>query len=194
MSACSRWPPRFSSIISKALKRRHFNCGLLYSTKTEPSTPSAVLLQHVDLHPSGIALSRRHRKVAMHCSCISQHLACARLRATSIFSRIAESGHILFPPLRHNLTHFISLQEDLSRSRGDSPWWTDELSWLRNSTTAASALAGFRLARADDGATPKRRLLFFTKSSGFEHSAIKRKAPDVLQPRGADRDGAGRKT
>ena len=84
-----------------------------------------VLLQHVDLHPSGIALSRRHRKVAMHCSCISQHLAWHVCEPPVSFRRIAESGHILFPPLRRNLTHFISLQEDLSRSRGDSPWWTD---------------------------------------------------------------------
>jgi type 1 glutamine amidotransferase len=30
------------------------------------------------------------------------------------------------------------------------------------------------------GGPPKRKLLFFTKSSGFEHSSIKRKSPDVL--------------
>src|SRR5690242_15159634 len=48
------------------------------------------------------------------------------------------------------------------------------------SAAAASALAPLPLAWAADAAAPKRRLLFFTKSSGFEHSAIKRKSPDKL--------------
>jgi hypothetical protein len=46
--------------------------------------------------------------------------------------------------------------------------------------TAALGLATFPLAWADDAASPKRKLLFFTKSSGYEHSAIKRKSPDEL--------------
>ncbi|HEX8912363.1 MAG TPA: ThuA domain-containing protein [Humisphaera sp.] len=50
---------------------------------------------------------------------------------------------------------------------------------------AAVALSRFPTAWAADdaGATvaaPKRKLLFFTKSSGFEHSAIRRKTPDEL--------------
>jgi hypothetical protein len=46
--------------------------------------------------------------------------------------------------------------------------------------TAAAALGLFQfpLGWADEG--PKRKLLFFTKSSGFEHSSIKRKKPDEL--------------
>jgi uncharacterized protein len=48
------------------------------------------------------------------------------------------------------------------------------------SAAAAISLAPFPLAWAGDAAAPKRRLLFFTKSSGFEHSTIKRKAPDML--------------
>jgi hypothetical protein len=52
-------------------------------------------------------------------------------------------------------------------------------------TGAAAAALGlipfsFPSAWADDAATPRRRLLFFTKSSGFEHSSIKRKSPDKL--------------
>jgi len=45
---------------------------------------------------------------------------------------------------------------------------------------AALGLARFPLGWAEDSALPKRKLLFFTKSSGFEHSSIKRKSPDVL--------------
>ena len=48
------------------------------------------------------------------------------------------------------------------------------------SAAMAAALAPFPLAWAGDTAATKRKLLFFTKSSGFEHSAIKRKAPDML--------------
>ncbi|HEX4794733.1 MAG TPA: ThuA domain-containing protein [Humisphaera sp.] len=44
---------------------------------------------------------------------------------------------------------------------------------------AALGLARFPLAWGDD-ASPKRKLLFFTKSSGFEHSSIKRKSKDEL--------------
>jgi len=49
-------------------------------------------------------------------------------------------------------------------------------------TSAAAAALGltqFPFARADDP-SPKRKLLFFTKSSGFEHSSIKRKSKDEL--------------
>ena len=45
---------------------------------------------------------------------------------------------------------------------------------------AALGLARFPVAWADDATAPKRKLLFFTKSSGFEHSSIKRKSPDKL--------------
>jgi uncharacterized protein len=45
---------------------------------------------------------------------------------------------------------------------------------------AAIGLARFPLAWSDDSAALRRKLLFFTKSSGYEHSAIKRKSPDVL--------------
>jgi hypothetical protein len=45
---------------------------------------------------------------------------------------------------------------------------------------AALGLVQFPMAWADDAASPKRKLLFFTKSSGFEHSSIKRKSPDKL--------------
>src|SRR3954467_5063894 len=48
---------------------------------------------------------------------------------------------------------------------------------------AALALTQFPFAwGADETAisATKRKLLFFTKSSGFEHSSIKRKSPDVL--------------
>src|SRR5215471_14194109 len=48
------------------------------------------------------------------------------------------------------------------------------------SAAAAIALAPLRFAWAGDTAAPKRKLLFFTKSSGYEHSSIKRKSPDVL--------------
>jgi type 1 glutamine amidotransferase len=44
---------------------------------------------------------------------------------------------------------------------------------------AAVGLSQFPMAWADD-AGPKRKLLFFTKSSGYEHSSIKRKSPDEL--------------
>ena len=44
----------------------------------------------------------------------------------------------------------------------------------------ALGLSQFPTAWAADVAGPKRKLLFFTKSSGFEHSSIKRKKPDVL--------------
>ena len=39
-------------------------------------------------------------------------------------------------------------------------------------TTAAVTLAGFTLDRAALAAGPKRKILFFTKSSGFEHDVI----------------------
>src|SRR5579859_6497559 len=45
---------------------------------------------------------------------------------------------------------------------------------------AALGMSHFPLGCADESASPKRKLLFFTKSSGFEHSSIKRKSPDVL--------------
>src|SRR5947209_3077409 len=45
---------------------------------------------------------------------------------------------------------------------------------------AALGLSALPVARGDAVASPKRKLLFFTKSSGFEHSAIKRKSPDKL--------------
>src|SRR4051812_7164676 len=45
---------------------------------------------------------------------------------------------------------------------------------------AALGLSRFPLAFAADESAPKRKLLFFTKSSGFEHSSIKRKSKDVL--------------
>jgi len=45
---------------------------------------------------------------------------------------------------------------------------------------AAVGLARFPLAWSDESAATQRKLLFFTKSSGFEHSTIKRKSPDVL--------------
>ncbi len=53
---------------------------------------------------------------------------------------------------------------------------------LIRSGAAAAALGLFRfpLGYADDKDAPKRKLLFFTKSSGFEHSAIKRKSKDEL--------------
>ena len=49
-------------------------------------------------------------------------------------------------------------------------------------TGAAAAALGmvrFPMAWAEDAA-PKRKLLFFTKSSGFEHSSIKRKTRATL--------------
>jgi type 1 glutamine amidotransferase len=54
--------------------------------------------------------------------------------------------------------------------------------FLMSTSAAAAALAlgRFPLGFAADSATPKRKLLFFTKSSGFEHSSIKRKSKDVL--------------
>jgi type 1 glutamine amidotransferase len=52
---------------------------------------------------------------------------------------------------------------------------------LRSGAAAAAlGLVRFPMAFADDAAGPKRKLLFFTKSSGFEHSSIKRKSPDKL--------------
>src|SRR3954454_8128446 len=46
---------------------------------------------------------------------------------------------------------------------------------------AAIGLSQFPLAwAADESSSPKRKLLFFTKSSGFEHSSIKRKSADEL--------------
>jgi type 1 glutamine amidotransferase len=55
-------------------------------------------------------------------------------------------------------------------------------SFLSRSGAAAAALglAQFPMAWADDAGGPLRKLLFFTKSSGYEHSSIKRKSPDVL--------------
>ncbi|HEY2839660.1 MAG TPA: ThuA domain-containing protein, partial [Pirellulales bacterium] len=45
---------------------------------------------------------------------------------------------------------------------------------------AALGLTQFPQAWAENAASPKRKLLFFTKSSGFEHSSIKRPSPNVL--------------
>ena len=49
---------------------------------------------------------------------------------------------------------------------------------VRSGAAAAVGLGLFHfpLGWTDEG--PKRKLLFFTKSSGFEHSSIKRKSPD----------------
>ncbi|MEI6235831.1 MAG: ThuA domain-containing protein, partial [Planctomycetota bacterium] len=47
---------------------------------------------------------------------------------------------------------------------------------VRSSAAVAGlGLLSFPFGWADDKDTPKRKLLFFTKSSGFEHSSIKRK-------------------
>jgi type 1 glutamine amidotransferase len=52
---------------------------------------------------------------------------------------------------------------------------------IRTGTVAAAlGLSRFPLAWSAEPDAPKRKLLFFTKSSGFEHSMIKRKAPDTL--------------
>ena len=53
--------------------------------------------------------------------------------------------------------------------------------FLRGSGAAAAVLGlgSFPLAWSQESG-PKRKLLFFTKSSGYEHSSIKRKAPDQL--------------
>jgi len=45
---------------------------------------------------------------------------------------------------------------------------------------AALGLVRFPLAWAEDASAPGRKLLFFTKSSGYEHSSIKRKSHDTL--------------
>ena len=55
-----------------------------------------------------------------------------------------------------------------------------ELLIRSGAAAAALGMSHFPLGWADESASPKRKLLFFTKSSGFEHSAIKRKSPDVL--------------
>jgi type 1 glutamine amidotransferase len=54
--------------------------------------------------------------------------------------------------------------------------------FLTRSAGAAAALGlvNFPFAWADDATAPKRKLLFFTKSSGHEHSSIKRQSKDVL--------------
>lgn len=52
--------------------------------------------------------------------------------------------------------------------------------WLIGAgTTAGLGLSGFPLGWAAPGDSPKRRLLFFTKSSGFEHPAIRRAGGDL---------------
>ncbi len=53
---------------------------------------------------------------------------------------------------------------------------------IRSGAAAAGiGLARFPLAWSSDStAAAPRKLLFFTKSSGYEHSSIKRKSPDVL--------------
>ena len=52
---------------------------------------------------------------------------------------------------------------------------------IRTGTAAAAlGLARFPLAWSAEPDAPKRKLLFFTKSSGFEHSMIKRKSPNEL--------------
>ena len=53
---------------------------------------------------------------------------------------------------------------------------------LIRTTSAAAALGllGFPLGWADDKDAPKRKLLFFTRSAGFEHSVVKRKSADEL--------------
>jgi type 1 glutamine amidotransferase len=48
-----------------------------------------------------------------------------------------------------------------------------------SAAAAALGLGSFPLAWAQEP-VPKRKLLFFTKSSGYEHSSIKRKSPDQL--------------
>ncbi len=52
---------------------------------------------------------------------------------------------------------------------------------LRSGAVAATlGMTRFPLAWGEETKSPKRKLLFFTKSSAFEHSSIKRKSPDVL--------------
>jgi type 1 glutamine amidotransferase len=57
---------------------------------------------------------------------------------------------------------------------------TNRRAFLLRTTAAAAALTLSPFLRAADAPTPRRKLLFFTKSSGFEHSSIKRKSPDQL--------------
>ena len=59
---------------------------------------------------------------------------------------------------------------------------TNRRAFLVGSGAAAAAisLARFPEALGADIAAPKRKLLFFTKSSGYEHSSIRRKSPDRL--------------
>jgi hypothetical protein len=105
-----------------------------------------------------------------------------RLRNHEFKGRKAEPQERCADGIRvsNNSSALFQAGPTLSRE-GSIPMFNRRDLLIRSGAAAAAiGLARFPLAWSDDSATVRRKLLFFTKSSGYEHSSIKRKSPDVL--------------